>query len=162
MSSLLIKLKSGSGITLKTLSQIFFINWYTLTLLTSLLYYLSTAADRNTNTVCVSQDNTHFKSSVKVELCKHITIWAWQHRNETQFKKSNLSVTQRHKNILRNGNTELTHLNNVNYTLQWPRMITIPLNCLVLIEIISVRHTEVPQKLQNKTFSTIETLLWLA
>jgi len=53
----------------------------------SLVYCLFTAADKNTNTVCVSEDKTNSEGSVKIELSKHITISAWQHHNETRNHK---------------------------------------------------------------------------
>lgn len=63
-----------------------FMKWFALTLLISLLYSLSTAADKNTNTDCASQEK-NLETPTKRELSKHILIWAWQHFNEAQSQE---------------------------------------------------------------------------
>jgi len=52
----------------------------------SLLYSLSTAADKNTNADCVSQEK-NLETSTKKKMSKHILIWAWQHYNEAQSQE---------------------------------------------------------------------------
>lgn len=83
----------------------------------SLFYSLFTAADKNTNTVCASKKN-YLESSGKIALNN---CMPFEHGNiitRHKFRKRDFTITQRHQDIIRFGDMELRHPNNVKSTLQ--------------------------------------------